>query len=79
MKLFTIVALCLPLLAFAAEPGGKPAEAKEHAGAPVEDQATTAAPAEAHEHGGAPAESKNAATATSEKKEHGGAPAEAKP
>ena len=79
MKLFTIALLCLPMLAFAGEHGGKPAEAKEPSGAPVEDQATTAAPAEAHEHGGAPAESKNAATATSEKKEHGGAPAEAKP
>ncbi len=79
MKLFTIALLCLPMLAFAAEQGGKPAEAKEHAGAPVADQATTAAPAEAHEHGGAPAESKNAATATGAKKDHGGAPTEAKP
>ena len=79
MKLFTIALLCLPMLAFAAEHGGKPAEAKEHAVAPVADQATTAAPTEAHEHGGTPAESKDAAAATTEKKEHGGAPAEAKP
>ena len=69
MKLITVLVLCLPMVAFAAEHGGAPAEA----------MSTSTAPAAAQEHGGAPAESKDTAAAPAKTSEHGGAPAEAKP
>ena len=68
MKFMMTLILCLPMLAFAADHGGEPAETKapaeaaatdtEHGGEPAEAAADDEQPAAAHEHGGEPAEAK---------------------
>lgn len=90
MKRLAYVFLALPLVAFAAEHGGKPAAAKDETTAPAAVEHTKM-PAEskehAAEHAGAPAESKEHAAEHADKPaeskteaaaEHGGKPAEEK-